>query len=398
MLLSPEQFNAELLSDPYNKIIFENREAAIFLVGGYIRDIMAGRKSKDRDYVVSGQLEPILQRISARTEGRVVPIGKKGLYRIVCKNGITLDFSCMDGDIGTDLSRRDFTINAMAWSPESGIIDPTGGTGDFSRGLIRMVRPENLAEDPVRIIRAYRLADEFSFRIEELTRKALKAFKNGLKEAKSERITLEFYKILNSQNAISTLHAVDLDEILPALIYNDYEELSYKFKVLSIFFEIIKNLPLKYQLMMNEIFSENLQYRGLLILEILLREGPDNRLNISSRIRTRLRKYGVAEQIFLSAATITGEVLFDMFESAGESAIDFLINTNKLEHLNEYERFLALKNTLFLKVEEIKKITGLSGGAQLGRILKMGRKAQFAGRIRDREEAEEFVRSFYSSK
>jgi tRNA nucleotidyltransferase/poly(A) polymerase len=157
--------------DPYNHVVFDSAiDDELFMVGGFVRDILLGRKGFDRDYIVRDDFQKVAARVAIKTGGKLVQIGKRNFFRVLTKNGTSMDFTPMNQDINYDLSGRDFTINALAWSPETGLIDLFNGIEDIRKGLIRGINKENLVNDPARIIRAYRLLGATSFKIEEATR------------------------------------------------------------------------------------------------------------------------------------------------------------------------------------------------------------------------------------
>jgi tRNA nucleotidyltransferase (CCA-adding enzyme) len=392
MKISEGDLKKKILSDKYNTIVFEAGEGDdIYLVGGYLRDVLIGRKSLDRDYVVTENFEDILTKVASKTGGRPVRIGEKGLFRFVLGEGDTLDFSRLNANIEADLSQRDFTINSLAWSPERGIIDLCDGAGDISRETVRMIRAENITRDPVRIIRAYRLAGELSFKIDRETKKALIMRRSLMKEAKTERITLEFFKMLNPENPSRILRMFWKDGMLGLIIGSSHDALSQKVKVLSRISEMFKRLPLRYRLRLDEVVSQNLSYRGLLRLEILLKELPDNRLSLSSKMMKYLANLRSADELIGPRKIISNDLLFDIFERAGDTAPDFLITRAFPNFLLEIERYIALKKRRLLTAEEIKGILGIPDGVILGRIMRNLRKAEFLGAIKDKTDAVAFV-------
>jgi len=116
-----------------------------------------------------------------------------------------------------DLSRRDFTMNAMAFAPEEGLIDPFGGRDDLKKRVIRCVgRPqERFGEDPLRILRAARFAFALGFEIEPETRKAMSGQKNLLPSLSAERIREELSAILTrNKSGRSYLEIADLLRVI----------------------------------------------------------------------------------------------------------------------------------------------------------------------------------------
>lgn len=123
------------------------------------------------------------------------------------------------GDVALDLSRRDFTINAMAYSPESGVIDLFGGRDDLAAGLIRAVGDpeERFSEDALRIMRAVRFAACLGFDIERKTADAMRKKRGMLQKIARERITAELRRMLLGKAAEKTLikYGDIINEILP---------------------------------------------------------------------------------------------------------------------------------------------------------------------------------------
>jgi tRNA nucleotidyltransferase/poly(A) polymerase len=254
-----------------------------------------------------------------------------------------------------------------------------------------MIRAENITRDPVRIIRAYRLAGELSFVIDRETRKALKICRDLIKEAKTERITLEFFKMLNPENPSRILRMFWKDGILGLIICSPHDGLSNKLKVLSSIREMFKRLPLRYRLQLNEVFSQNLSYRGLLRLEILLRELPGNSLSLSAKMLKYLANLRSADELIGPRKIISDDLLFDIFERAGDAAPDFLITRAFPNYLLDLERYGSLKRRRLLTAEEIKGILAITDGVILGRMIRNLRKAEFRGAIRNKTDAVGFL-------
>lgn len=394
MEFDAKELDGKILSDKYNALIFgKKRGREIYIVGGYIRDILLRRTSADRDYVVEGPLKDLIKEVASESKGKIITIGEKDFYRIILNNGVTLDFSPIKNNIESDISERDFTINSLAWSPERGIIDLSKGLDDISNKLIKMIKMENLRNDPVRILRAYRLAGELSFRIDGKTRNALKLLSFLIREVKSERITLEFFKILNSKSRITTLEWLLEDGILECIIFLSHRELEHRVKVISEIYPILHKLPLRYQIGLENIFSQDLSGKGLLGLEILMEGSPENLLNISSKVMKNLIRLGKASKYIAGRGKIAKEMLFYIFDTAGESSPDFLIINNSIGFLCDFERFSGIMKEGLLSTDEIIEIIKISKGRSLGRYIRMLKKAQFENKIRDNEGARTYLKN-----
>ena len=117
-----------------------------------------------------------------------------------------------------DLKRRDFTVNAMAYSPKEGLIDLYGGQGDLEKGIIKCVgEPEKrFAEDALRILRGLRFSSCLGFEIEEKTSKAILEQRELLKSISAERIASELKKLLCGKGARKIL--LDYREVIAVFI------------------------------------------------------------------------------------------------------------------------------------------------------------------------------------
>lgn len=199
------------------KRIIATLEAAgyeAYAVGGCVRDALLGREPHDWDITTSAKPMDVkgLFRKTFDTgiqHGTVtVLMGNEGYevttYRI---DGVYEDARhpkdvTFTDDLLEDLKRRDFTINAMAYSDSRGIVDAFDGRGDLEKGIIRCVgNPrERFSEDALRMMRAIRFAAQLGFVIEEDTRAAIKDLASNLKKVSAERIMTELTKLITSDH------------------------------------------------------------------------------------------------------------------------------------------------------------------------------------------------------
>ncbi len=129
-------------------------------------------------------------------------------------------------DLREDLARRDFTINAMAYSAEEGLCDPFGGREDLARGVVRAVGEplRRFEEDALRILRLYRFAARFGFAIDEATEAAAKQLAAHLDCVSAERIEEELNKLLSAPKPGAYLEPEVLAFVLPELPPDDLSE------------------------------------------------------------------------------------------------------------------------------------------------------------------------------
>ena len=180
-------------------------------VGGCVRDVMLGKDPHDWDLTTSAtpaQMKKAMPFKSFDTgiqHGTVTflvdgePI-ETTVYRTegVYSDGRHPDSIEFASTLEEDLSRRDFTMNAMAWSPTRGLADPYGGADDLDRGELKCVRNANerFDEDGLRVMRALRFASVYGLTIEEKTARAIHAKKGNLENVSAERIQTELSKML----------------------------------------------------------------------------------------------------------------------------------------------------------------------------------------------------------
>lgn len=185
-----------------------------FAVGGCVRDTLLSRTPEDWDITTSARPEEV-KGIFQKTvdtgieHGTVTVIKNHSGYEVTtyridgeyrdCRHPDSVEFT---SNLKEDLKRRDFTINAMAYSHETGIVDAFGGMEDLKAGVIRCVgNPmDRFTEDALRILRAIRFAAQLDFEIEEETYGAVAQIAPNLKMVSKERIQVELTKLLLSDH------------------------------------------------------------------------------------------------------------------------------------------------------------------------------------------------------
>ncbi|MFW6053099.1 MAG: hypothetical protein ACOC8I_04245, partial [Desulfosalsimonas sp.] len=176
----------------------------IYLVGGCVRDHLIGRPVSDFDLAVEKDAPGVAALIASAAGRRVVVIGNgdKQIYRVVTA-WETYDVSRISGpDIYADLLDRDFTVNAMAVDAKTKeLLDPAGGRKDLSERLVRMVRPGAFDKDPLRLLRAFRMAAVLDFSVESATLEAIEAKSEKISQPAGERIRDEWLKMLQSASS-----------------------------------------------------------------------------------------------------------------------------------------------------------------------------------------------------
>jgi putative nucleotidyltransferase with HDIG domain len=197
-------------------------ETEVYLVGGYIRDILLGREEErdEMDFMVTGDGTEYAKRLAKKLNVKNVNVFKTFGTAHFRYNGMNFEFvgarresytrnsrnpEVLPGSFEEDIRRRDFTINAIALSlcerNFGEIIDIFNGIEDIKRKIIRTpLDPiETFSDDPLRIMRAIRFATVLEFDIEERTLKGIKETRERLEIITQERITEEFLKIMSAK-------------------------------------------------------------------------------------------------------------------------------------------------------------------------------------------------------
>lgn len=204
---------------------------APYLVGGCVRDLLRGVMPDDYDMTSDARPEEVMAIFGASAH----PTGlAHGTVTLVC-GGLAVEHTTerCDGtyrdsrhpesvtftkNIEEDLARRDFTVNAIALSPEGALVDPFGGQNDLRTGVLRCVgAPERrFAEDALRILRLLRFSSVLGFSVEENTARAARGQKDGLRAIAHERVYAELNKLLCGEHAAAVL--LDYPDILGVVL------------------------------------------------------------------------------------------------------------------------------------------------------------------------------------
>lgn len=183
-----------------------------FVVGGCVRDSLLGLPPKDWDICTSATPDEVKNCMNCKTidtgikHGTVTVVVDNTAYEVTTyrvEGGYTdsrhPDTVWFVTDIEQDLSRRDFTINAMAYNPKMGLVDPHGGMADLQNKIISCVGnpDERFSEDALRILRALRFASVYGFEIDTETANAIHRNKDKLNNIARERVRSELTQIID---------------------------------------------------------------------------------------------------------------------------------------------------------------------------------------------------------
>lgn len=195
-----------------------------YFVGGCVRDLLLGRDIADFDITTSATPQQVIDIFT-----KTIATGIKWGTVTVIQGGFPFEVTTFRGDgtysdgrrpdsvvfgvsLAEDLERRDFTINAMAFHPDMGIVDPFGGQIDLKNRVLKTVGEANLRfrEDYLRILRGLRFAATLGFRVEEETGEAMLCLWEGIGQVTRERITMEIKKMVMGEHLelITEFHPV----------------------------------------------------------------------------------------------------------------------------------------------------------------------------------------------
>lgn len=216
-----------------------------FLVGGAVRDYVRDNSpAKDWDITTNALPGQVKETFAGH---RLIDTGLQHGTVTVVIDHVPLEITTyrVDGDysdhrhpdsvrftrsLQDDLERRDFTMNALAYNPRTGVVDPTGGRGDIERGIVRCVgdADRRFQEDALRILRALRFASVYGMQIEPSTAAAIHRNKELLNGIAAERVQVELTKLLCGRGVADILHgfgdvlAVPIPELAATFDFEQY--------------------------------------------------------------------------------------------------------------------------------------------------------------------------------
>lgn len=235
------------LDNPIFEVISQEAEALgvkAYVIGGYVRDCILGRGSKDIDVVVEGSGTELAKRVGARIHSNVSVYARFGTAMVHNSKGEEIEFvgarkesysadsrkpEVEQGTLRDDQLRRDFTINALSFSLQKEdfgkLYDPFNGLDDLRAGLIRTPLDPDMtfSDDPLRMIRAIRFATQLSFTIVPEAFDSIKRNRGRMAILSAERISEELHKILLSPKpsvGIDLLDQCTLLELIMPEVFN----------------------------------------------------------------------------------------------------------------------------------------------------------------------------------
>jgi poly(A) polymerase len=446
-----------ILADPIIQQVREiarRKAVSLYLVGGAIRDIILDRGVRDYDFVVEAKEIPFLDQLGAILEASVFPMGKgrgERVYRLV-KGERVIDFAVMEGDdIEQDLKRRDFTINAIAYSfEERRFFTTSQAMEDVRAGRIDVVSPQALQADPLRMLRAVRYRCTLpGFALTDGLKETIKRYKELLTEVAPERIRAELDEIILSPfpaEGLGLMHELGLLTLvfpelthladLPQGRHHRTDVLSHTIEVVGAVDTLIREKqPFSFQPLRSDrlilgyaaLFHDlgkpatksideggEIHFYGHPEQSSLLAQEIMRRLKFPNRVRNGVIPLVENHMRILTLAQgePSDKALRRLINAMGEGISLLLVlglaETGSKEGEDEGKRFKDLCQRIWDLYEEEDLIApepflmgrdllamGHSPGPRLGEILNEVRRRQIAGELKDREEALRFVQEAY---
>ncbi len=231
MQITPEAFSMLVKIEQF----LSRRQIEAYLVGGFVRDTLLERLTADIDLAIAADAISVASEMAADLGGKYVLLDEGNrIARVVLsphspetvKSGWYIDLSSITGDIESDLSRRDFTVNAMAVELKSLIADSSGfpvidlfhGRDDLQQRILRAVSSTVFESDPARLLRAARLAAELGFTISGETADLIRRDHQLIERVAGERLREELLRILATPQAGEYIRYLDDARVLTSII------------------------------------------------------------------------------------------------------------------------------------------------------------------------------------
>ncbi len=394
-----------------------------YCVGGSVRDLLLGRDNYDLDILVEKDGLAFAREFARRTKGFCKLYRRFATAMVILPRGVKVDVTTTRAErypipgalpevvpatLEEDIFRRDFTINALAFSLNRGefgrLIDLCGGKQDLERGTIRVLHPKSFQDDPTRIFRAVRFQQRFGFKIEPGTEGLIRTAVDVkmFEKVSPERLRRELELILVEAEPFRAIEAMaEYDElrfIHPRLSFSQERK------------EQVRRLHRDLRWFQGKFPEEEISrwkpYLGALLWSLSprdLREAGE-KFNLSRRYLGQLLKARKAEEkigellsaggrvppskIFLALSPFSEEVLLILLSRAASVAVRRKIKSY-------LEKYRAVESEV--SGEDLKAL-GLSPGPRFRRILWEARAARLDGRVISREDELELVRSLIDKK
>ncbi|MBT0654153.1 CCA tRNA nucleotidyltransferase [Geomobilimonas luticola] len=400
----------------------------VYLVGGGVRDLLLDRPSQDLDFALDGECAELPRRFAVAAGGTFFWLDEVRRHgRVVLGRGegrMSYDFVLLQGGtIEQDLLLRDFTINALALlvvPAGDGIIDLQSGMADLQRGIIRTCSPRTFADDPVRLVRAFRFAATLGFTLADSTRDEIPHNAHLLEQVAAERVRDELFRILDVPASLPFIRQLAATGLLPRIVGTGYTgAIAPSFDRMGALEQLLAELErhfpadhgqlagyLEYQvedgitvhsLLKMSAFTGSVGSEKVAALAVKLRLG-----NRSRRVLQQLCRPQLPVGLLLPPELQTSRAMYRLFrdESPAGLALVLLALAGGVVTREAARRFVgyycreydAEGDDLYLTGAAIMTLLGTGPGPHVGAAAARLREAESRGMINSRGEAEEFLR------
>jgi tRNA nucleotidyltransferase (CCA-adding enzyme) len=369
-----------------------------WIVGGALRDRALGRPVSEVDLAVSGDASVVARALQSRGLGRAFLLSadrSPRVFRVAGRRRLLDVAEIEGGSIGTDLARRDFTVNALAFDLTSGkLLDPFHGLADLERRRIAMVSEKNLLDDPLRCLRAARLTATHGLTPDRRTSAICRRVAPTLVRVARERIQAELAKLLEARDALPALAWAWRNGVLePAL---DLPIPPEKWRRLARRLAVLDSVPVQ------TLPGARRRRLRLALVGAGLGLSPAaaaawlRRLRWSSEEASDVAR--LLELAFAARAPLPGDQTWLWILRAGDRAWDALrlLETQVPRSRSAVHRLSAWlrrkKPVPDVRGGDVLEWLGVPPGPHVGRLLEAVRVEALAGRVRTRGEARRWLR------
>jgi len=420
-----------LCRNPYLKKLAQIKgKEKLWLVGGYLRDHLLDKENKDLDLIVEDPEFKVAQRFAQEMRAALFALSPTA-RRSVLPDGVIIDFNLKRApSLKEDLLQRDFTIDALALDldyleiPSLTLIDPSTGLEDLISRKIKLIGKRSLEDDPLRMLRAFRLASQLHFTIEDEITSFIKQKSFLIKKISKERVRDEIFLLLKSLFSYEYLKDSSATAILKEVLSQtpNVENLRKIEMILNSSNEKIISDELRKKIIshLEERKVGTRKRKELLKFIALIFPSPEKRsLSLTARelklgqkevriikkieklypsLKELKKKQGdpkLVAQFFLEAKEETIEVLLLFLAENLEKEKSLKLATSLLEEYFQ-KSSLILQPPKLIDGNDLTKSLGIAPGPKVSHLLSEIHRAQLMGKVKTREEALRHARQILS--
>jgi len=406
--------------------IINQKDAAFWLVGGCLRDLVMDRPVNDIDLACDGDPTELAKKWSRMVNGRWFWLDKERLQsRVLLSNSLHVDFSPLRApSLIEDLELRDFTINSMAisCSEPDRLIDPFNGKDDIDLGCLRPTSARSFPDDPLRMLKGVRHAVTLDMACMPETVADIRKHAQLISQISGERIREELMGILTSDDPVSGLDLLWKSGLLASLFHIDQEEIDADWwSLLDGLAELCQNLKELERQWAKTIhdLSEKIEFKHLraiyLLVQVVQLLQPEN---LSGLLHDRLRLSRYEQRLVESLVNLKGhyshylsEFNSTTFERTRALVVEQLepYSLEKMLYISLFDERLSFQQSIdlhrcfsawqamgrvpdLISGQQIQKIADCPSGSAIGEWHRKLKQAEINGEIANVDDAEEWLK------